>query len=108
MGGELIRMKSGRHGVEPEDRHQVDRLRSRLGMVFQQFNLWSHLTVLQNVIEAPVHVLKLPKHQAVAQAKSLLDHPRRQRSASLTSSTTIPLTCRAASSSARQSPGRSP
>ncbi len=73
VGGELIRMKSGRHGVEPEDRHQVDRLRSRLGMVFQQFNLWSHLTVLQNVIEAPVHVLKLPKHQAVAQAKSLLD-----------------------------------
>ena len=73
VGGELIRMKSGRHGVEPEDRHQVDRLRSRLGMVFQQFNLWSHLTVLQNVIEAPVHVLKLPKHQAVAQAKFLLD-----------------------------------
>ncbi len=42
----------------PEDSEQVDRIRARIGMVFQQFNLWSHMTVLQNVIEAPIHVLK--------------------------------------------------
>ena len=40
-------------------------------MVFQQFNLWSHLTVLQNVIEAPVHVLKLPRREAIARALAM-------------------------------------
>ena len=73
VGGELIRMKADRRGrAMPADRRQVDRIRARLGMVFQQFNLWSHLTVLQNVIEAPVHVLKLPRREAVDRAHSLL------------------------------------
>lgn len=72
--GELIRMKSGRDGKpQPEDQKQVDRIRSKLAMVFQQFNLWSHMTVLQNVIEAPVHVLKIPKVQAVERAEAVLD-----------------------------------
>ena len=55
-------------------------------MVFQSFNLWSHMTVLENVIEAPVHVLKLP------QAPRRSSAPRRcsPRSASPTSATTIP------------------
>src|SRR5215213_5457204 len=59
VAGEELRLRPGRAGLrlEPADRRQVERLRSRLGMVFQQFNLWSHMTVLQNVIEAPVHVL---------------------------------------------------
>ena len=39
----------------------IDSVRREVGMVFQQFNLWSHMTVLENVIEAPVHVLKIPK-----------------------------------------------
>ena len=74
VGGELIRMKRDRRGrAMPADRRQVDRIRARLGMVFQQFNLWSHLTVLQNVIEAPVHVLKLPRREAVDRARALLD-----------------------------------
>ncbi len=72
--GELIRMRTTRGGhAVPEDRHQVDRIRSRLGMVFQSFNLWSHMTVIENVIEAPVHVLGLPKAQAIERAKALLD-----------------------------------
>src|SRR3546814_14390574 len=41
-------------------------------MVFQSFNLWSHMTVLQNVIEAPVHVLKRPKAEAVDYADEIL------------------------------------
>ncbi|WP_276206288.1 ATP-binding cassette domain-containing protein [Vibrio cholerae] len=45
---------------------------SRLAMVFQSFNLWSHMTVLENVIEAPVHVLGVPKAQAIEQAERLL------------------------------------
>lgn len=47
--------------------------RARLGMVFQSFNLWPHFTVLQNIIEAPTHVLKLPREQAIARAEELLD-----------------------------------
>jgi ABC-type histidine transport system ATPase subunit len=74
VSGELIRMRPTRGGhAVPEDRRQVDRIRSRLGMVFQSFNLWSHMTVLENVIEAPVHVLGVPKPQAVARAKALLE-----------------------------------
>jgi ABC-type histidine transport system ATPase subunit len=73
VAGELIKMKPTRDGhATPEDHKQVDRIRSELGMVFQSFNLWSHMTVLQNVIEAPVHVLKVPRAEAVARAEALL------------------------------------
>ncbi len=71
--GELIRMTKNRRGeTVPEDARQVDAIRARLGMVFQQFNLWSHMTVMQNVIEAPVHVLKMPKAEAVERAGAIL------------------------------------
>lgn len=72
--GELIEMKKQRDGAAtPADRKQVDRIRSRLAMVFQQFNLWSHMTVIQNVCEAPIHVLKVPKKEAIEQAESVLE-----------------------------------
>ena len=73
VNGELIRMthRLGR-GAVPADPRQVDRLRSRLGMVFQSFNLWTHMTVLQNVIEAPIHVLGLPRAEAIERADALL------------------------------------
>ena len=71
--GELIRMKSDKRGERvPEDQKQVARIRSRLAMVFQGFNLWSHMTVLQNIIEVPVHVLKIPRDEAIAKAEALL------------------------------------
>jgi ABC-type histidine transport system ATPase subunit len=73
IAGELIRMKQNRRGGGvPEDIHQVDRIRTRLGMIFQHFNLWTHMTILENVIEAPVHVLKRPKKDAVDLAMTLL------------------------------------
>jgi octopine/nopaline transport system ATP-binding protein len=72
IGGEEIRLRKGRHGVEPADRAQVDRIRSRVAMVFQSFNLWSHMTILENVIEAPVHVQKRPKAECIAEAEALL------------------------------------
>lgn len=73
LAGETIRVKQRRDGTAvPADRAQVDRIRSRLGMVFQSFNLWSHLTVLQNVIEAPVHVQGRPRTECVAEAEALL------------------------------------
>ena len=72
--GELIRMTRNRQGeAVPADQKQVARIRSRLAMVFQQFNLWSHMTVLENVIEAPVHVQKVPKAEAIDKAKAILD-----------------------------------
>ena len=71
--GELIRMKPGRDGSSvPEDQKQVQRIRSRLAMVFQSFNLWSHMTVLENVIEAPVHVLGVPKKEAQERGEAVL------------------------------------
>ncbi len=71
--GEKIRMMTDRSGrYRPEDIHQVERLRARLGMVFQSFNLWSHMTVLENVVEAPIHVLGQPRAEAVEQAEALL------------------------------------
>jgi octopine/nopaline transport system ATP-binding protein len=71
--GETIALKSDGHGnLMPSNRKQVQRIRTQLAMVFQSFNLWQHMTVLQNVIEAPVHVLGVPKDQAIAKAETLL------------------------------------
>ena len=56
-----------------QNERQVQQLRSRIGMVFQQFNLWSHMTVLQNITEAPTKVLGLPRSEAVDIAMNYLD-----------------------------------
>src|SRR5271166_605046 len=73
VAGEAIAMRRRRDGTaEPADRRQVDRIRSELGMVFQSFNLWSHLTVLENLIEAPVHVQKRPRAECIDEARALL------------------------------------
>lgn len=52
---------------------QINALRTRLGMVFQNFNLWSHRTVLENIVEAPIHVLKVPRREAAERAMALLE-----------------------------------
>jgi ABC-type polar amino acid transport system ATPase subunit len=57
--------------VEKET-HDLNNIRSRVGMVFQHFYLFPHRTVLENVMEAPVHVKKVPKEQARKEAKELL------------------------------------
>ncbi|TKI05125.1 ABC transporter ATP-binding protein [Martelella alba] len=73
LGGEVIRMKRLSSGRQcPADRRQIDGIRARLAMVFQSFNLWSHMTVLQNVMEGPVHVLKKPRRQCIEQGERLL------------------------------------
>jgi len=73
VNGELIKMKQDKQrGMMPFSIKQVERIRSRLAMVFQGFNLWSHLSVIENVIEAPVHVLGVPKKEAIAKAEALL------------------------------------
>src|SRR3954470_19777096 len=67
IGGETIALEKDRRGrMRPADGGQVDRIRMKVAMVFQSFNLWSHMTVLENVVEAPVHVQKRPRAEAVA------------------------------------------
>ena len=73
VSGEKIEMVKTKNGLKAKDQKQVDRLRTKLGMVFQSFNLWPHKTVLENVIEAPVYVQKRDKSESIAEAKQLLE-----------------------------------
>ncbi len=72
IDGEAIGLRPTRKGVQPADRRQVERLRSRVAMVFQSFNLWSHMTVLQNVMEAPIHVQRRGRAECRDEAEALL------------------------------------
>jgi polar amino acid transport system ATP-binding protein len=72
VDGELVgyRERGGKlHELRPKD---AARQRREVGMVFQHFNLFPHRTVLDNIIEAPVHVKKVKKDEALARAKDLL------------------------------------
>ena len=71
--GEAVHWKGKGLHRHPADRTQVTRIRTNLSMVFQQFNLWSHLTILQNVMEAPLHVLKRDPAEVETRARALLD-----------------------------------
>ena len=74
VGEEEVGLTKNKRGeIVPQDIKQVERVRTELSMVFQQFNLWSHMTVLENVTEAPVHVLKMPKKEARARAEMYLE-----------------------------------
>jgi len=57
----------------PMSQRELARIRTRIGMVFQHFNLWPHLTVLGNLIEAPVQVQKRSRNEVVAEAEKLLE-----------------------------------
>ena len=70
--GEAISWKNKSSGRVPADEGQVLRVRTNLSMVFQQFNLWSHMTILENVIEAPVTVLKRNRPEMEELARQLL------------------------------------
>ncbi|MDH4611170.1 aminotransferase class I/II-fold pyridoxal phosphate-dependent enzyme [Pseudomonas sp. BN102] len=74
VDGESIRLTTNRVG-EPvvADQKQLTRIRSRLGMVFQSFNLWPHRTVLENLIEAPIQVLRESRAEALERAEALLE-----------------------------------
>jgi len=70
--GEAVTWRGKAHNRHPADRAQVTRIRTNLSMVFQQFNLWSHMTVLQNVMEAPVTVMKRDPAEVEAKARDYL------------------------------------
>jgi len=74
LAGETLKMsRHPKRGAMPADRRQVDRFRARLGMVFQSFNLWTHMTIEENVMEAPVHVQRRPKAEARDRAMQYLE-----------------------------------
>ena len=71
--GDAVKWTGTGLGRRPSDKKQILKMRTNLSMVFQQFNLWSHLTILQNVMEAPVQVLGRDKREAEETARALLD-----------------------------------
>ena len=73
VAGEELKLVPDKHGeLVAAEAKQLQRMRTRLAMVFQHFNLWAHMTVLQNIIEAPVHVLGVPKDEAIERARKYL------------------------------------
>lgn len=73
LDGETLALVPDRDGsLRAADAQQLQRWRARLAMVFQNFNLWGHRSVIENVIEAPVHVLGVPKAEALEKAEALL------------------------------------
>ncbi len=71
--GEPIKWQGSGLGRHPADKQQVVRVRTNLSMVFQQFNLWAHMSILQNVMEAPLTVLKQDAKEVEDRARALLD-----------------------------------
>ena len=74
LNGETLALKAQKSGeLQAEDRKQLQKFRSKLCMVFQHFNLWPHMTVLDNLKEAPMQVLGVSEAEAVARAKKYLE-----------------------------------
>ena len=74
VGGKEVALVRNRQGdLAVKDPRQLQQIRTRLSMVFQHFNLWSHMSVLENVVEAPVHVLGLSKAEARERAERYLE-----------------------------------
>ncbi|EPJ56010.1 MAG: ABC basic amino acid transporter, ATPase subunit [Osedax symbiont Rs2] len=73
ISGEQIKLKRNKIGdLEADDPKQLEAVRQRLGFVFQNFNLWPHMTVLENIIEGPVLVLKKSRAEAIKYAEELM------------------------------------
>jgi polar amino acid transport system ATP-binding protein len=71
--GEPVSWKGKGHARRPSDGKQVLRIRTNLSMVFQQFNLWAHMSILQNVMEAPLTVLGRERSEVEKSARAYLD-----------------------------------
>ncbi len=73
LDGEALDLVSDKGGVlKVRTSEQLQRLRSQVAMVFQHFNLWAHMTALDNVTHAPIHALKVGKAEAVERADAYL------------------------------------
>jgi ABC-type histidine transport system ATPase subunit len=72
VSGEKMRLKPSPGGQIATDTAQLERMRTRLAMVFQHFNLWAHLTVLENIMLAPMRAQKRSREEAKAKAMEVL------------------------------------
>ena len=72
VGQETLKLKSHKGELVAADNKQLEKLRSKIGFVFQNFNLWPHKTILQNIIEGPTQVLGVSKAGAIKDAERLL------------------------------------
>jgi histidine transport system ATP-binding protein len=74
VDGEEVRTNKDKTGaLRVSDPKQLQRIRTKLSMVFQHFNLWAHMNVLENVVEAPMHVLGLARREAEERARTYLE-----------------------------------
>jgi polar amino acid transport system ATP-binding protein len=73
VGGQLIGYRQERDRLVEDTERNVAAQRARIGMVFQRFNLFPHMTALENIIEAPMHVKRVPKARAIKTAEELLN-----------------------------------
>lgn len=74
VAGEALKLKAAKNGdLVAADNRQINRLRSEIGFVFQNFNLWPHMSILDNIIEAPRRVLGQSKAEAIEAAEALLN-----------------------------------
>jgi histidine transport system ATP-binding protein len=74
VDGEEVKTKADNGGnLDVADHRQLQRIRIKLAMVFQHFNLWAHMNVLENIVEAPIHVLGLPRREAEERARGYLE-----------------------------------
>lgn len=74
LAGEKMQMTRNRRGeYVPVNIRQVEKMRARMAMVFQGFNLWSHMTVMENVLEGPLYVQKVAKKEALEKANAMLE-----------------------------------
>jgi polar amino acid transport system ATP-binding protein len=71
--GEAVNWSGNEMARRPGDTKQITRIRTNLSMVFQQFNLWAHMSILDNVMEAPLTVLGEPRAEVEDRARMLLD-----------------------------------
>jgi ABC-type histidine transport system ATPase subunit len=74
FNGEKLGLERGKGpDLYPTDMRQLTRMRQQVGFVFQSFNLWPHMTILENVMEGPLNVLKRPKKEVVEYCEHLLN-----------------------------------
>ena len=73
IGDQLVGYRENRSGLVRDTERNINRIRKRIGMVFQRFNLFPHRTVLGNLVEGPLYVLKVGREEAQRRARAALD-----------------------------------
>ncbi|WP_149400518.1 amino acid ABC transporter ATP-binding protein [Dictyobacter arantiisoli] len=73
IDGQMVGYREQNGKIVEDSEKNIARMRAQVGFVFQRFNLFAHMTALENIIEAPIHVLRQPKDEVIERARVLLD-----------------------------------